>query len=191
MPGPEVVADLMSNVDDDELFLLASESGVSASAILEVADVIFRPEFRELCKDNRCGNYGRNWRCPPEAGDIYDLMAILKKKTKVMVFSYIGKLKSSYDWVGMTAGGVAFSKLVKKLSENILAVRPQAIVLGAGPCKVCDKCAILTEEPCRFPDAAVTSLEACGVDVSQLAKLGHLKYNNGPSTITYFGAVFI
>lgn len=43
-------------------------------------------------------------------------------------------------------------------------------------------------EPCRFPDRAMASLEAYGVAVSELAEACGMKYINGQSTVTYFGA---
>jgi predicted metal-binding protein len=169
----------------------AAKHGAAGSAIINVSEIIFRPEFRAMCKDNRCGNYGRNWRCPPDAGEIEDLICRLKRMTRAMVFKFVWALSRAYDWKGMTAGGKQFSKMVQKLALALAPAWPQAIVLGAGPCHVCPECAIITREPCRYPEGAITSLEASGVDVSQLAKLGGLKYNNGPKTVTYFGAVFI
>ena len=61
--------------------------------------------------------------------------------------------------------------------------------LGAGGCGVCERCAKQTGEPCRFPHLALASLEAYGVNVSQLAQAANMKYINGQNTVTYFGAV--
>ena len=61
--------------------------------------------------------------------------------------------------------------------------------LGAGGCGVCEVCAKKTGEPCRFPDKAMPSLEAYGVNVSELARAAGMKYVNGQNTVTYFGAV--
>ena len=61
--------------------------------------------------------------------------------------------------------------------------------LGAGGCGVCDTCAKRTNEPCRFPEKAMPSLEAYGVNVSELARSAGMKYINGQNTVTYFGAV--
>jgi predicted metal-binding protein len=190
MRGVEV-EEGVSDFSGAELVALAEECGAAAAAMIDVASIVFEPEFRVLCQENRCGNYNRNWRCPPKAGDIHDLINSLKVKTTAMVFSHVVALKSSYDWKGMTAGGISFSRVCQKMVERIPKVFSGAVVLGAGPCKICQTCALLTEEPCRKPNLSVTSLEACGIDVALLAKLSGLKYNAGPSTITYFGAVLI
>nr|WP_305142352.1 DUF2284 domain-containing protein [uncultured Acetatifactor sp.] len=46
-----------------------------------------------------------------------------------------------------------------------------------------------TIHPCRFPDMAISSLEAHGINVSRLAAECGMKYINGQNTVTYFGAV--
>ena len=44
-------------------------------------------------------------------------------------------------------------------------------------------------EPCRFPEKAIGSLEAYGVNVSLLAQTAGMRYINGQNTVTYFGAI--
>lgn len=61
--------------------------------------------------------------------------------------------------------------------------------LCAGGCGVCKTCAKRTGESCRFPEKAMPSLEAYGVNVSALAKASNMNYINGQNTVTYFGAV--
>ena len=63
--------------------------------------------------------------------------------------------------------------------------------LGAGGCHVCERCAKMDDQPCRFPEKAVSSLETYGVNVSELAKSAGMKYINGQDTVTYFAAMFI
>lgn len=52
-----------------------------------------------------------------------------------------------------------------------LANHHKALVFAAGPCCVCPDC---TPDECRHPDQARPSLEACGVDVYELAELAGL-----------------
>ncbi|MDR1297089.1 MAG: DUF2284 domain-containing protein [Deltaproteobacteria bacterium] len=180
-----------ASFDEAGLTAAALSCGAAGSAMTDAAEVVFRPEFRGMCRDNRCGNFGRNWQCPPDVGEIDELIAGLKTRGRVMVFHFIGRLARAYDWKGMQAAARDFSTLVLDLQKKLGQISPAAKVLGAGPCLLCEKCACLTEEPCRHPERAVSSLEAHGVDVAQLARLTGLKYNNGPETVTYFGAVFV
>ncbi|MDR2443027.1 MAG: DUF2284 domain-containing protein [Deltaproteobacteria bacterium] len=179
-------------IDEEKLSLAAKELGASSSGFINVSQIVFRQEFRKLCEANRCGSYDRGWMCPPAVGDIEELIEGVKKRSRAMVFSSVGKLVDSFDYKGMVACGQNFAKLVQKMTVKVASewLDNEILVLGAGPCRVCEKCAYLDNQSCLHPEQAVMSLEANGVDVGQLAKLAGLKYNNGPNTVTYFGAVF-
>jgi predicted metal-binding protein len=170
---------------------LAASLGATASALADVSDIVFRTEFRSLCEANRCGSYDKGWMCPPAVGSIEDLVAGCRSREKVLVFNLVGELATRFDYKGMMAGAQAFARLVQRLNREAAGrlAGHAPLVLGAGPCRVCRRCAYLDREGCRHPESAVMSLEANGVDVSQLAKLTGLRYNYGPETVTYFGAV--
>ncbi|MDR1873103.1 MAG: DUF2284 domain-containing protein [Deltaproteobacteria bacterium] len=173
-----------------ELNALVLNNGFNEAAWVKAEEVTFRSFFRDLCEENLCGHYDRNWRCPPQVGPLEDLMANLKSKSQALVFNHISPVDGPGDMIGMENWGKVFSRLVGKLTEKVHLLVPSATVLGAGPCAICSECALLTHEPCRFPATAVTSLEASGIDVGRLAKLSGLKYSSGPLTVTYFGAIF-
>ena len=50
---------------------------------------------------------------------------------------------------------------------------------------ICTKCNY-PATACRFPERAIPSVEACGIDVVELARKSGINYNNGPDTVTYF-----
>lgn len=82
-----------------------------------------------------------------------------------------------------------FEKTVEKLHRAIRKSDMEGTVFSAGCCTICAECGILTDEPCRFPDEAMPSLEASGIDVVQLTKDTGLVYNNGPKTMTIIGLI--
>ena len=174
----------------DRLTELALSLGAFRASVIPVEDMETDASFRDLCAANVCGNYGRNWMCPPDAGDIHDLMAVLRSYSYALVYQTVSELEDSYDFEGMMDAGVAHNRLMVELRRGIdtLAL-PRVLHLGAGGCRMCEVCAKRTGEPCRHPDLAVASLETYGVNVSKLAPAAGMKYINGKDTVTYFGAV--
>ena len=167
--------------------LLATEN--SNFAVANVDQIRFDPMFRELCQKNTCGFYGACWACPPDAGTIEELMNRAKRYSHALVFQSIHPLEDSFDIEGMHEASVRHNRLVQAVYRAAKVEHPGCLVLGAGACGVCARCSKPDGEPCRFPEKAVVSLEACGIDVAQLAKAAGLKYINGTNTVTYFGAV--
>ncbi len=164
--------------------------GAYKAAVIPVSDVSVDASFRSLCEQNVCGSYGKNWMCPPDAGDIDELMAALKSYEYILVYQTVSTLEDSYDFEGMADAAEKHHKLMYEIREDIEKTDlKRKLFLGAGGCRLCKVCAKRTNEPCRHPDKATPSLEAYGVNVSKLAAAAGMKYINGVNTVTYFGAV--
>lgn len=164
--------------------------GADKAAVIDVSQIELEADFRRLCEANTCGKYGRCWMCPPDAGDIEDLMKKIRTYDKALVYQTIGLLEDSYDIEGMAEAAAKHNILSQKL-KNLLAQENFAkeLHLGAGGCHLCPVCARVENLPCRHPEDAVSSLEAHGINVSKLAAVCGMKYINGQNTVTYFGAV--
>ena len=169
---------------------LALSLGAFRASVIPVESIETDAAFRDMCAANVCGNYGRNWKCPPDAGDIHELIAELRTYSYALVYQTVSELEDSYDFEGMMDAGAAHNRLMVELRRGIdtLAL-PRVLHLGAGGCRMCEVCAKRTGEACRHPDLAVASLETYGVNVSKLAPAAGMKYINGKDTVTYFGAV--
>lgn len=164
--------------------------GAYKAAVINAEDIPLERAFRDMCASNVCGLYGKCYMCPPDVGDIDTLMSDIRKYDYALVYQTVSELEDSFDFEGM----IKAKKQTYPLSQKLRTVFDEANVthtlhLGAGGCGVCDTCAKKTNEPCRYPQYAMASLEAYGINVSQLAKTADMKYVNGQNTVTYFGAV--
>ncbi|MBR6739563.1 MAG: DUF2284 domain-containing protein [Clostridia bacterium] len=165
--------------------------GAYKAAVIPVSEVTLDASFRDMCKANLCGAYGRNWTCPPHVGEIDELMELIRSYGYVLVYQTVSELEDSFDIEGMEAASVRHAELGFAL-RNELSDQPllRPLHLSAGGCRLCHVCAKADDLPCRFPERAMASLEAHGINVSELAKASGMKYINGQNTVTYFGGVF-
>jgi predicted metal-binding protein len=157
-----------------------------------LSSVPFRSEVRKLCEQNMCGKFGKTWTCPPAVGPLAELQSQLSQYPRVMVFSKVYQLTDSFDWEGMESGVKDFQSKVLQLKKKLKSRDPDlnAIVLGAGACCICDNCTYEQQLPCRNPEHAIVSVEACGIDVMEMMKENGMRYNNGANTVTYIGTLF-
>ena len=173
----------------EELKLLSDKAislGAYKASVIPVSEIKTDVAFRDMCKANMCGKYGRCYTCPPDVGEIEELIDRLKNYTYILVYQTVFEIEDSFDIEGMQEAAEKHGALVSAIMQN---VKGDVLHLGAGGCHLCGKCAKITNEPCRHPDKAISSLEAYGVNVSELAKSSGMKYINGQNTVTYFGAV--
>ncbi len=176
----------------DEICELIEGLGAFKVGYAPIGDVVFDKGYRKLCESNSCGKYGTNWMCPPDAGDIDELINRAKSFETIVVYQTVGQLEDSYDFEGMMAQAKEQSKLYLKVRNlDILNDGRRILHLGAGGCHVCESCTKPQNQPCRYPDTAIASLETYGIEVSSLAKSTGMKYINGQDTVTYFGAILL
>ena len=152
----------------------------------------FTAEFLPLCEQNRCGRYGKNYTCPPHIGKIDELIKKVQSFKSAIIWQTVTNLEDSYDFEGMMQAqnvhNGATVEIAKMAREDF--GKGNFLVLAAGGCTLCDTCSLLTNTPCAHPDDAISSLEAHGMDVSQIEKVSDMKYLNGINTVTYFSGLF-
>ena len=175
---------------NDELIRLALENGADKAQVIPQSQIVISPVFREICESNGCGNYGKCWMCPPDVGDIDSMMAAVRRYPHGLLYQTIHEIEDSFDIEGMSASGYAHAAVSQKIQRALLPVLGDGILhLSCGGCRLCPVCAKREDKPCRHPEAALTSLECCGIDVYNTTKDTELKYINGADTVTFFGMV--
>lgn len=154
-------------------------------ALIKTEDIPFSENVIEMCRENRCGKYGTCWTCQPGAGEPKELEKRIKEYKTALVFSLKYDLEDSFDIEGMFEAGKKAKQVLEGIIEQLFANDETFMALGCGSCTICEKCTY-PEAPCRFPKKAVPSVEACGINVSELSKKAKINYINGTNTITYF-----
>jgi len=170
---------------------LALGKGALKAAQVSTKQLRFSEEFRAACEQNFCGRYGKSYTCPPHVGEIGELIDSIKQREAAIVWQTVHGLEDSYDFEGMRRGQDRHNKITLEIADHAwAALGDDTLVLGAGGCFLCRNCAVNTQEPCRQPNRAISSLEAYGIDVSAIESVTKLKYINGKNTVTYFSGLF-
>ena len=174
----------------DLLSSAALNAGADNIARISSARIMIDASFRKYCAQNACGCYGRCWVCPPDCGEIGDLERRIRAYPCALLYQTVGTLEDSFDADGMRRAKRRHLRVSQALQTFLLqSAGADFLHLSAGGCGVCETCAKITNEPCRHPERALLSLEACGIDVYNTVKDTPLKYANGQNTVAYFGAV--
>ena len=172
-----------------EEFKQALEGRTFEQAVVSTKALSFSPELLKACESNVCGKYNHSWTCPPAIGPMEKQKEKILAFSSAFVFTTKADLEDSFDYEGMMRAKDYHDGLTAEMHERFGVTNP---VFGAGGCKLCrqlvgEACAY--PDPCRFPDKIYSSIEAAGIDVTQLSRTGGLRYNNGENTITYFSMV--
>ena len=85
----------------ERLMTLAKENGFSHWAPANLS--AFRPlaSVREMCAADRCGQYGKNWACPPGCGSLTQAEAEIRRCRSGILVQTTGPLADEFDYQGM------------------------------------------------------------------------------------------
>lgn len=172
----------------EHLLRKAQDCGFTAAGAIRTSELKFYPEVRRICEGNSCRGYGKTWACPPAVGSLEECESRVLKYEYMLLFSQKFDLEDSFDFEGMEQGMVSFKATVDRFAELAKPRFPNCLILSNEGCGRCKNCTYPTS-PCRFPDKLYPSIEGFGFIVSELAAQAGIQYNNGPDTVTFFGAM--
>jgi predicted metal-binding protein len=162
------------------------------NAMIHSSALIFSPQLLELCKANACGMYNKSWTCPPACETVEEQRKKILSYKNIFVFTTKHDLEDSFDYEGMTQGSKLHSLLTIEIRNKLGDDYP---VYGAGSCPVCrgedGNTSCTFPDPCRYPEKKIGSIEAAGINVTELSKAANIAYNNGPNTVTFFSMILL
>ena len=168
----------------------ALDRGFCAVSKLDCSTIKLMPEVRDMCASNKCNQYGKNWVCPPACGTLEECGQRIKNYKVGIIVQTIGQLEDSMDYEGMIELEKKHKNLFLKFSDEIKKEYNNVFSLGVGSCIKCKKCTY-PDEPCRFPENRLSSMEAYGMLVSQVCADNNVKYYYGPNTLTYTSCLLL
>lgn len=165
----------------------AAAAGFECVGRCDPSALVLRQEVRAMCASGQCRVYGTNWACPPHCGDLGHFQQQIDARNECILVQTVALLEDEFDGESMAAAADLHRRRMEALARA-LDPRLGAMVLAAGPCGLCEACPC-PQEPCRFPQQRLVSMEAAGIVVSEACQVAGIPYNHGPCTIAYTGCV--
>lgn len=164
----------------------ALEAGFDYAAVMETKDMVFDSSLRRYCEENLCGNYGKNYGCPPDCGTPGQM------KKKVGVYRYALVLQSMYtvtdyhDHEQIKRTKHIHNQMSKNFIKTLEDSGTRGLTMLAGPCSGCADCLKISGLPCSRPEARTSCLSAYCVNVSAMAEHCHIPYWCEDGKVAYF-----
>lgn len=171
----------------NDIIALGADKAVS----IDVTDIVFNTDFRKSCKENKCGNYGRNYTCPPYAGTAEELIAKVKSYTKGIVIVCTEKISGYDDMYGLQLADKRIADTALLADEYAIKNGFDHLVIGGSNCKKCNPCRAVTGEKCPLPQKAFISLSAYCIDTAKLSESCGINMVWDGTEVSYFAMLLI
>ena len=163
-------------IQEEELLREAEKAGFDHYKILSARKVQFDHSLRKYCEVNYCGNYGKNYSCPPACGTPEEMEEKAGRFKNVLVLQTITPVQDITDEQETRVIKHRHNQMTWGLIESLSGKLQDFLPAMAGPCQLCEKCEKGEEQPCRFPNRVASCLSAYCIQVDKLAEACDMPY---------------
>ena len=115
----------------DRLIAETLRLGADHASVIDAVQIETDRSFRDACLSNACGMVGKCWMCPPEVGEIEELMAEVRRYDHALVYQRIGRLEDSFDVEGMADAKTAHREISFALRPLLVSLTSRARSISA------------------------------------------------------------
>ncbi len=169
----------------------AKSLGFNGCAVVETTQIPFDQTLVKYCQENVCGRYGANYSCPPHCGTFDQMQQkILNCKQAVVVQSVFDGV-SFDDKQAVALAKNTHNARLQQLLAFACANGSNAFVVGATGCEKCSPCALMLDQPCKYPDQVFSCTSAYSIDVAKLTRICNLSYEWQNGKIFLYGLLLV
>lgn len=172
----------------EELSKIAEASGFTAWAPLDVSTIELKQEVRDMCA--ACQMYGKRWSCPPGCGTLAECAEKIHAHSHGILVQTMGDVEDGFDIEAMMEIEQDHKEHFTDMYRALRQADANVLAIGAGCCTKCRNCTY-PDEPCRFPEEMVSSMEANGMVVLEVCKANNLQYYYGADKMAYTSCFLI
>ena len=178
---------------DKQMILTASEEeGFAKTALISTDEIAFEHEFRFFCEQNTCGNYNKNYGCPPYCGTPEEMEAKALRFENALVMQTRTPVKDVCDDKEMRKIKKIHTRMTFHMVEKLKkrGLDPDGIYGMCGPCNLCELCNMAEGKPCPHEEQRFSCLSAYCIDVTRLAKKCDMDIQWNGDVVSFFSIYF-
>ena len=149
----------------------------------------FSSRIRWIC-EHECPMYGKSWACPPGVGTVDTCRQVCMAYDHCLLISSIVEVRDIADMEETLATRPEHEALTEQVRELMKAQGVDPFILSTEACTVCDRCAILDGEACRFPEKMHPCVESHGINVVDVLERRGLDFQFGANVVTWISLLF-
>ena len=149
----------------------------------------FSSRIRWIC-EHECPMYGKSWACPPGVGSVDTCRQVCMAYDHCLLISSIVEVRDIADMDETLATRPDHEALTEQVRELMKQQGVDPFILSTEACTVCDRCAILDGQPCRFPEKMHPCVESHGINVVPMMESRGLEFQFGANVVTWISLLF-
>ena len=156
---------------------------------IDPKELEFNNRIRWIC-ENECPMYGKSWACPPGVGSLNQCKGKCLQHENCLLISSIVEVDDIADMEETLATRPEHEALTNEVAAIMEEMGVKPYILSTEACTVCERCAMLDNQPCRFPEKMHPCVESHGINVIPALEKCGLEFQYGDNIVTWFSLLF-
>ena len=156
---------------------------------IDPAKLEFSDRIRFICQQE-CPMYGKTWACPPAVGTVADCEEKCRSYNGCLLISTIAEVSDIADISQTLATRPAHEEITNQVGELLREQGIDPYILSTEACTLCERCAYLDGQPCRYPEKMHPCVESHGINILPLLEELGLQFQYGENVVTWFSLLF-
>ena len=149
----------------------------------------FSDRIRWIC-EHECPMYGKSWACPPGVGSVTCCKAKCLNYENCLLISSIVEVEDITDINETLATRPEHEALTNQVAQLMRSQGTEPYILSTEACALCERCAILDGQPCRYPEKMHPCVESHGINVVPVLESRGLEFQFGANVVTWISLLF-
>lgn len=149
----------------------------------------FSDRIRWIC-EHECSMYGKTWACPPGVGSVPECQSKCLQYQNCLMIATITEVNDIADINETLSTRPEHEKITNQVGDMLRSLGETPFILSTEACTLCERCAILDDQPCRIPEKMHPCVESQGINILPLLESNGLEFQYGENVVTWVSLLF-
>ena len=176
-------------IDMEKLEGLLAELPLYGYFFIDPREIEFSGRIRWIC-ENECPMYGQSWACPPGVGSVLGCEGKCKAFENCLMIATITEVEDIASLEQTLATRPDHEDITNEVRDMMRSMGVDPYILSTEACAVCDRCAYLDGQPCRYPQKMHPCVESHGINLIPAMEENGLEFQYGQNVVTWVSLLF-
>ena len=149
----------------------------------------FSERIRFIC-ETECPMYGKTWACPPGVGTVESCRCRCQDFENCLMIATVTEVSDISNLEETLATRPGHEAITNQVRDILRELGVQPYVLSTEACTLCQRCAYLDGQPCRYPEKMHPCVESHGINLIPTLEENGIEFQFGGNVVTWVSLLF-
>lgn len=158
-------------------------------SFIDPKGIEFSERIRYIC-GAECPMHNKTWACPPAVGEVSQCQSRCLGYGHCLLIGTITEVNDIANIEETLKTRPAHEEVTNAVRELFREQGIEPYILSTEACNICDRCAWLDGQPCRYPDRMHPCVESHGINLIPTLEENGLEFQYGENVVTWYSLLF-